>query len=179
MRSSFFAVIALAFVECVALVGCGGSDEHAVVATQDPGVRVRRVATKWLLDVTDQGALDRDPNLVLTYRVHTRATLVLGQGAAATQAVHRDESFRMANGADFKCKVEGKRNAEVTFEPRESTVRVVVKLLEAELPRSCDKPGFPVKNKVLGREETVYILQSDRLVPIAPATARDPLLPTD
>ena len=139
-------------------------------------MQVRRVATTWSETVEEDGFLQNDPNGVSRFRVITKRTLTLGEGAAATLRVERDETFETRVGA-FRCKVKGDVPAVAAYAWQAGDPEVRLTLPGASLPRTCDPPAFPVATKELGASTMVLLLRSDRLIGKTSARDRTVMLP--
>jgi hypothetical protein len=161
----------------VALSACGGDAERpAKVVRETPGVQLRRVATRWGDTVEEEGFLSGDPNGVVQFRVVTARTFVLGDGAAVTLHIERDETFQTNLGA-FRCKAKGDLSGTARYAWQADDPEVRIETAAGELPRSCDRPGFPVTAKALGSATLVFVLRGDQLLGKTSARDRTVLLP--
>ncbi len=144
-----------------------------------PGWRGRTRARRcgaWSETVEEDGFLENDPNGVSRFRVITKRTLALGEGAAATLRVERDERFETRAGP-FRCKVKGDVPASAAYAWQAGEPEVRLSLSGASLPRACDPPAFPVATKEIGASTMVLLLRSDRLIGKTSPRDRTVMLP--
>lgn len=176
MRAS--RLVSLAMLAAPLLVAaCGGDDARPpTVAHETAGAQVKRVAVRWGDTVEEEGFLENDPNGVLSFRVVTARELSLGEGAAATMRIERDETFDTRLGT-FRCKARGELTGSAAYAWQAGEAEVRVTWPSAELPRTCETPGFPVTAKSLGAQVMVLVLRSDRLIGKASLRDRTVLLP--
>lgn len=159
------------------LAACGGDEgPPPKVAHESAGTQVKRVAERWGDTVEEEGFLENDPNGVLQLHVVTTRKLTLGDGAAASLRVDRDETFHTKLGT-FRCKAGGTLSGSAAYAWRAGEAEVRVRLPPAELPRTCETAGFPVTTRSLGAAEMLFVLRSDRLVGKSSAGDRTVLLP--
>lgn len=176
MRASPFALLALLAASSF-VAACGGDEAPPPkVARETPAAQVKRVATRWGDTVEEDGFLENDPHGVLRFRVVTKRTLSLGEGASAKLRIERDEAFETKLG-NFRCKAAGELSGSATYAWQSGEAEVRVVLPPAELPRKCETPGFPVMAKAIGASTLVFLLRSDRLLGKASASDRAVLLP--
>jgi hypothetical protein len=173
LRPSSLAVIAAPIL----LAACGGDDgPPPKVARESAGAQVKRVAVRWGDTVEEDGFLENDPNGVLRFHVVTARKLSLGQDAAVSLRIERDETFETKLGT-FRCKAKGDLTGSATYAWQSGEAEVRITLPSAELPRSCETPGFPVTTRSVGASALVFLLRSDRLVGKTSPRDRAVLLP--
>lgn len=167
-----FAVVALSWA-------CGGSEKPRPVAHEGAFDHLRRIGHVWSSDNEDDGLLTNDPNGVSTFHVHTKMILTLEpDGVNAKETIDREESFQLVTGERFACRVKGDVRARAEYAWSDGgDVSVTIDSGTAELPRACDRPGFPVPTKSLARKTTRYLLRSDQLVSTEGVRTRETLLP--
>lgn len=159
------------------LAACGGDEgPPPKVAHEGAGTQVKRVAVRWGDTVEEEGFLENDPNGVLRFHVVTTRALTLGDGAAASLRIDRDETFQTKLGT-FRCKAAGTLSGSAAYAWQSGEAEVRVRLPAAELPRACETGGFPVTTRSLGAAEMLFVLRSDRLVGKSSARDRTVLLP--
>lgn len=161
----------------LSLAACGGDDAPPPkVARETAGAQVKRVSARWGDTVEEEGLLENDPNGVLRFRVVTSRELSLGEGAAVSMRVERDETFETKAGT-FRCKAKGELTGSATYAWQSGEAEVRVSLPSAELPRACDAGGFPVMTRSVGATTMAFVLRSDRLIGKTSARDRTVLLP--
>lgn len=159
------------------VAACGGDDARPpTVARESAGAQVKRVAVRWGDTVEEEGFLENDPNGVLHFRVVTARKLSLGEGAAASMRIERDETFDTRLGT-FRCKARGELTGSAAYAWQAGEAEIRVTLPSAELPRTCETPGFPVSAKSVGAQAMVLVLRSDRLIGKTSPRDRTVLLP--
>jgi hypothetical protein len=144
---------------------------------EDPGVKVRSIATVWQELSVDEGVFDRDPHGVEKYRIETLVRLELAEGGAR-EVVSRDEVFRMRDGREFHCKAAGAVPVRVRYRREREEIRLDLDNDATALRRSCREPGFPVLVKEVPGASVTFVLRAERLVAIEPAHLRATLLPS-
>lgn len=159
------------------LAGCGNdSAPPPKVARESAGVQVRRVATQWGDTVSEEGFLEGDPNGVSEFHVVTRRTFVLTDDSRVNVHIERDEVYTTKLGP-FRCKAKGDLKGAVRYAWVSDEAEVALTLGPAELPRTCDRPGFAVMSKSLGETKLTLYLRSDQLIAKTSARDRTVLLP--
>lgn len=159
------------------LAGCGGDAKPPPKAAHEgAGTQVKRVAVRWGDTVEEDIFLGHDPHGVRRLQVITRRQLTLGDGASAALRVDRDEVFHMDLGT-FRCKAGGTLKGDARYAWHAGEAEVHLALPDGELPRACDRPGFPILAKALGATEMVLVLRGDRLIGKSSARDHTVLLP--
>jgi hypothetical protein len=158
-------------------ISCGAPPEPKPVQQRDAGTYVRRIGTVWGEVTRHEGFLENDPNGITSFRVQTDVKITLGQGSSATETIRREEEFETRTGEVFHCVAQGTVPGEARFTWVAGEVHVTIEKAAGRLPRSCKEPGFPSRVKETPSGVTEFVLRSERLVAIAPARARNVLLP--
>ena len=84
------------------------------------------------------------------------------------ETIDREERYQMTSGAAYTCRIKGDQRLRVEYGFREGDVVVRIESGTAELPRACDKPGFPVPTKTYSPKVTSVVLLKEELVTVDP-----------
>jgi hypothetical protein len=168
-------------LSCVAIAaapmsGCAGGQRKAEVPVQkeSPGDEIRRIATTWTNVDPAKGILS-PPSPISVFHTSTRSVITLKSGQAH-ETLTIEEELELRTGATVRCSQRFEHPLGVRYGRKLGEAAVEITRPRLSAVRSCEgahpEPEFRQPARV-----TRFVLRSDRLVAIDPATDGRTYLP--
>jgi hypothetical protein len=163
-------LIAASALAVASLMSCGGDEPEAraPIARETPADEVLRIGKTWTATSEQRGLLS-PPSAISMFDVHELSTLELGP-TSAREVLVVEEDLRLRNGAHLLCKTTVQRELGLRWGRRDGQAAAELSRPALSTPRVCDQAGHP--EPVLQRQAgaTRFVLRSDNLVAVEPAT---------
>ncbi len=170
MNQSKSLILACALAAAPLAAACGGDEPEAraPIARETPADEVLRIGKVWTATSENRGLLS-PPSPISMFDVREQSTLDLS-AAAAYEVLVVEEDVRLRSGVRLLCKTTVQRDLGLRWGRREGEAAAELRRPALSAPRVCDNPGHP--EPVLQRPAgaTRFVLRSDNLVAVEPAT---------
>jgi hypothetical protein len=163
----------------MATVGCGGEAPvaHTAVHQQTPEDEIQAIAVSWEARFKDNG-LRSEPSKISVFTVNGLSTLDFTPGKpVAREGLLLEETFRMRDGRQFVCRVEGVLQVQVRYFHKGDEPAVEVTRPVTELTRHCDQPGFPEPTVNIGSTSSSFLLREEHLMGFDPPLEKRSYIP--
>ncbi len=154
----------------VALTSCGGgeSEARAPIAQETPADEVLRIGKTWTA-TSDQRGLLSPPSAISMGEVHEQSTVERAP-TTAREVLVIEEDLRLRNGAHLLCKTTVQRELGLRWGRRDGQAAAELSRPALSTRRVCDNPGHPEPMLERPAGATRFVLRSDNLVAVEPAT---------
>jgi hypothetical protein len=170
---------AWAVLSLAGAIACGGEAPAAQtpVRQQTPEDEIQAIATTWEARFKDNG-LRSEPSKISVFAVNGLSTLTFTHGKpVAREGLLLEETFRMRDGRQFVCRVEGVLQVQVRYFHKGEEPAVEVTRPVTELTRHCDQPGFPEPMVNIGSASSSFLLREEHLVAFDPPLEKRSYIP--
>jgi hypothetical protein len=171
--------IACSLVPAVGTLGCGGAAPavQAPVHQQTPEEEIHSIATAWEARFKENG-LRSEPSKISVFNLEGLSTLEFTPGKlVAREGLLLEETFRMRDGRQFACRVEGVLQVQVRYFQKGEEPAVEVTRPVTELTRHCDQPGFPEPLVNIGSTKSSFLLREEHLLGFDPPLEKRSYIP--
>jgi hypothetical protein len=161
---------ALPFLTGLALCACGGDEPktRAPIAHETPADEILRIGHTWTATGANKGLLT-PPSQISMFDVSEESRITLEPKSAQEELVI-GETVKLRNGNELHCSTTIRHDLEIRWGFREGEPAVQLTRPAISAPRVCDHPGHPEPTITRPGGPVRFVLRSDNLVAVDPAT---------
>lgn len=173
------ASVLLGLFASVLLPGCGSDDPapRAPVAEETPADQVLRIGRTWSSTRHDKGLLS-PPSPINVFEIGEDSRLAL-EPKRAHETLVIEETVKLRSGVLLVCRTTLENDLGIRWGRREGEPAVELTRKALSTPRLCDRPGHPEPLIQRPASSVRFVLRSDNLIAVDPATDGRVYLPVD
>lgn len=152
------------------LSACGGDEQpaRAPIAHETPATEVLRLGKVWSSMTSEKGLLT-PPSPISLFEVSEESRITLAPESASEELIV-SEKVKLRSGVELHCSTTIKHDLGVRWGRREGESAVELTRPAVSAPRVCDRAGHPDPTITREGGPVRFVLRSDNLVAVDPAT---------